>query len=113
MRKGLELCSGDTEFYLEILGDFTQSQIKSELHQYFEGNHFKNYGIRIQGFKNNAYSVGAKKMGDLAYEMEKLSKSMAASEGEDRSKEKSALMEMQQQLFVMYDKVCQVYGEMF
>ncbi|MGN0413214.1 MAG: response regulator [Lachnospiraceae bacterium] len=113
IRKGLELCSGDTDFYLEILGDFVKLQIKSELHQYLEENHFKNYGIRIQGFKNNAYSVGAKKIGDSAYEMEKLSKSMAASEGEDKSKEKSALIEMQQQLFVMYDKVCQVYGEMF
>ena len=110
IRKGLEVCSGDTDFYLELLGDFAKLQVKKELRQYLEENHFKNYTIRVHGFKNNAYSLGANRMGDLAFEMEKLSKSIALSEGEEIENEKAALIEMQQQLFVLYDEVCQVFG---
>ena len=110
IRKGLELCSGDTDFYLELLGDFTKLQVKKELLQYLDENHFKNYAIRVHGFKNNSYSIGAIKIGDLAFEMEKLSKSISLSEGEEKENEKAALLEMQQQLFVLYDEMCQVFG---
>ena len=71
---GLATCSGDEKFYLELLHDFTHLPIREELAEYFHDNDNKNYCIRIHGFKNNAYSVGAIKLGDLAYEMEKISK---------------------------------------
>lgn len=98
---GLNTCSGDVEFYLELLQDFTQLNIKEELEEYLRTDDSKNYCIRIHGFKNNAYSVGAKELGDLAYEMEKMSGKALTGE----------VINMQSNLFAQYDKICCVYKE--
>ena len=98
---GMATCSGDEEFYLELMQDFTRLPIKNELSAYYQENNYKNYCIRIHGFKNSAYSVGAKELGDLAYEMEKLTK-------EELPKE---ILDKQDRLFEQFDKICQVYAE--
>lgn len=56
---------------LELLQDFTELPIREELTEWLKGNDYNNYCIRIHGFKNNAYSVGAKELGDFAFAMEK------------------------------------------
>ncbi len=71
---GFATCCQDEDFYLELLKDFTELSMKEEITKYNQDKDYKNYCIRIHGFKNNAYSIGAKTMGDLAYEMEKLKK---------------------------------------
>ncbi|MBQ7925808.1 MAG: response regulator [Lachnospiraceae bacterium] len=98
---GLKTCSGDAEFYWELLQDFSQLSIKEELNGYWETKDNKNYCIRIHGFKNNAYSIGAMELGDLAYKMEKMS-------GENLPDE---LMSMQMSLFEQYDRICYIYQE--
>lgn len=96
---GLATSCGDEEFYLEILGDFVCLPIKKELQQYWEQQDYHNYCIRIHGFKNNAYSVGLREQGDMAYEMERLTR-------EGFSEEVSVL---QEQLFEKYDAFCIAY----
>ena len=94
--KGIANCGGEEEFYLEIFNDFTELKIKSQLEGYLERMDYKNYCIAIHGFKNNAYSVGATALGDLAYEMEKMTReSMPENIGE-----------YQKKLFEQYDRYC-------
>lgn len=99
LNRGLEFCSGDEEFYLEILSDFVKLPIVEELEKYSEMKDYKNYCIRIHGFKNNAYCVGATEMGDMAYEMEKKSREEFAED----------LPELQRELFEKYRRVCSIY----
>jgi CheY-like chemotaxis protein len=99
---GLATCSGDEEFYLELMYDFVNLDIKKELTLLYEEKDFKNYCIRIHGFKNSAWSVGAKKLGDLAYEMEKGTREGFAED----------ISSMQKQLFEEYNKICGVYNNM-
>ena len=98
---GLATCSGDEEFYLELLQDFSELTIKEDLLEYFHKDDYKNYCIRIHGFKNSAYSIGAKNLGDRAYEMEKITR-------EGITKE---LQELQELLFEEYDRICKGYRE--
>lgn len=97
--KALSLCNGEECFYLELLRDFTELTIKTELEGYVETQDSENYSIRIHGFKNNAYSVGADKLGDLAYKMEQESKDGIT----------EALIKKQEELFGMYAQICETY----
>lgn len=97
---GLNTCSGDAEFYLELFRDFTMLEIREELEKYMKESDAQNYCIRIHGFKNNAYSVGAKQLGELAYEMEKLSANGLT----------EAVNDMQKTLFEQYSRICEVYN---
>ena len=93
---GLATCSGDEDFYLELLQDFTELSIKEELVRFAEKRDSKNYCIRIHGFKNSAYSIGAKALGDLAYEMECMTRECLPAE----------VNALQASLFEQYDKIC-------
>ena len=94
--KGLENCGGEEEFYLEIFDDYTHLPIKTELEELLAKGDFKNYCIAIHGFKSNSYAVGAKALGDLAFEMEKMTR-----EGMPDN-----LAEYQEKLFEQYDRYC-------
>ncbi len=100
-KMGLATCAGDSDFYLELLKDFTELTIRDELNRFLKEEDAKNYCIRVHGFKNNAYSIGAKEIGDLAYELEKLTK--------DNVLDKVA--ELQRHMFELYDSVCRRYNE--
>ncbi|MBE5882902.1 MAG: response regulator [Lachnospiraceae bacterium] len=99
--KALAICSQDENFYLELFKDFTELQIKKELTGYMSDKDYKNYSIRVHGFKNNAYSVGATDLGDLAYELEKLTKSNST----------DGIHTLQTRLFEQYDSICLRYKE--
>ena len=99
--KGLAICSEDVTFYLELFGDFSKLPIKEELEGFLSKGDYNNYRIRIHGFKNNAYSIGAMELGDLAYEMEKNTKGEVYSE----------LPNQQKKLFELYDDICVTYRE--
>ncbi|MBO4982066.1 MAG: response regulator [Lachnospiraceae bacterium] len=101
LEKGLATCSRDVDFYLELLKDFTELTILEELSGYFRESDHKNYCIRIHGFKNNAYSVGATAIGDLAYKMEQSSR-----EGLSET-----LRKMQERLGEQYERICVQYRE--
>ena len=97
---GMSTCMGDTDFYMELLKDFTELPIREELNRFLEEEDAKNYCIRVHGFKNNAYSVGAKEIGDLAYELEKITK-MGAFQG---------VSELQVHMLELYESVCVRYN---
>ena len=80
---------------------YNELSIKEELVQYYADGDFKNYNIRVHGFKNSAYSIGAKALGDLAYEMEKMTAKSFPIEIEM----------MQKHLFGQYDRICRCYKE--
>ncbi len=94
---GLLICGSDVDFYVELFGDFTKLHVKEELTDFLEKRDFKNYSIRIHAFKNNCYSVGAKAIGDIAYEMELCSKTEPTIE---------KLSDLQKKLFEQYEDVC-------
>lgn len=98
---GLTTCVGDKDFYLELLTDFTELPIKDELDRFLKAADSKNYCICVHGFKNNAYSVGAKAIGDLAYELEKITK-----EGTFEQ-----VLQVQTHMFELYDSVCRRFHE--
>lgn len=101
IEKGLATCGYDKTFYMEIFKDFTELPIRSELLKYLLSGDYKNYCIRIHGFKNNAYSIGAVETGDLAYEMEKNSKNGFSEK----------IYDLQNSLFEQYDNICKGYCE--
>jgi len=92
---------GDEEFYLELFQDFSRLPIREELEKYFSASDDKNYCIRIHGFKNNSYSVGAKELGNLAYEMEKITKQGSF----------DGIESMQKELLDEYNRICTTYRE--
>lgn len=96
---GFTTCSGDEAFYMELLQDFIQLPIKEELDGYEKAQDFKNYCIRVHGFKNNAYSVGLREMGDLAYRLEQLTKEVSSAD----------VGELQTELLKQYEEFCRVY----
>lgn len=95
----LKNCVNDEELFLELLQDFSELGIKEELIQFLEEEDFKNYCIRVHGFKNNAYTVGAKELGNLAFEMEQMTKSGMT----------DGIADKQKVLFAEYDRICEAY----
>lgn len=93
---GLSTCCGDMDFYGEIIQDFIALPIKSELTTFLAAQDAPNYCTRVHGFKSNAYSVGAKALGDLAFKMEQLS----------RDNNLTDIPDLQEQLFAQYDHIC-------
>ena len=100
-KMGLSTCMGDADFYLELLNDFSELPIKDELENFFKEEDAHNYCIKVHGFKNNAYSVGAREIGDLAYELEKITKTGNF----------DGALEVQTHMFELYDSVCRRYSD--
>ena len=95
---GMTTCIGDVAFYKELLQDFIVLPIKSELDTFLAAQDAANYCIRVHGFKNNAYSVGAQALGDLAYQLEQLS----------RNNDLDKIPELHSQLFAQYEHICTI-----
>ena len=100
-KTALTYCDNDAGFYVELLQDFTQLPIVEELREQIAKNDHIGYHVRIHGFKNSAYMVGAVELSDLAYEMEKLTKN-GFSDG---------LSEMQKDFTEQYERICAQFRE--
>ena len=94
--KGMMNCGNDEEFYLELVEEFPEMTIKEQLSEYHIKNDYKNYCILVHGFKNNAYTIGAMELGDIAYKVENASREGFGEEFEF----------VQRQLFEKYDELC-------
>ncbi len=99
--KGLEACIDDKEFYIDLLTDYINLNIKAELDEMLKLNDSQNYCIKIHSFKSSSYSIGATQIGDLAYKMEKISREGLNDE----------ITEMQKELFRQYDRICTKINE--
>jgi len=96
---GLTTCRGDEAFYSELINEFVCLPVKKELKEYQQNQDFKNYCICIHGFKSNAYSIGLREQGDMAYELECLTREGFSERVND----------LQEQLFERYDAFCAAY----
>ncbi len=96
---GLSAICHDVGFYLELLKDFAELSVKEELTELLNNGDFENYCIRVHGFKNTAYYMGAMELGDLAYEMETCTKDGFT----------DTIYGLQADLFQQYDRICQEY----
>jgi len=99
--KGLATCVDDEDFYIELFTDFVNLDIKEQLVRFMDAEDHDNYCIRIHGFKNNAYSVGATVLGDISYEMEKISREALTED----------LKKLQTTLFEQFDRICLVFNQ--
>ena len=98
---GMATCGWNEEFYLELLNDFTLLNIKNELTNYYQMGNYNEYCVRVHGFKSSAYSVGAKTVGDFAFEIEK---KINGSFPVD-------IVTLQERLFEQFDKVRKGYTD--
>ncbi len=101
INKGLSICVDDKEFYIEMFTCFVNLPIKEELSSYLAAGNYNDYCIRVHGFKNNAYSIGANALGDLAAKMQDMSKTGLPKE----------IIEAQTSLFEQYDRICDVFNK--
>ncbi|MGN0507478.1 MAG: ATP-binding protein [Lachnospiraceae bacterium] len=67
---GKELCMGNEEFYREILQTFLASHSDTELNRYYEESDFDNYRIKVHAMKTNLANIGAKKVSEMAKQLE-------------------------------------------
>ena len=74
---GLEYCMNDEEFYLEIIGDYTNENKNTELTKYFVAKDWENYRIVIHALKSTSLTIGATDLSGQAKALE-----MAIKEGD-------------------------------
>ncbi len=101
INKGLTVSVGDKAFYIQIFTYFVKLSIKEELSNFLAAEDYENYRIRIHGFKNNAYNIGATLLGDLSAKMQDLSDNRLVEE----------LLSAQETLFEQYDRICDIFGK--
>jgi CheY-like chemotaxis protein len=73
---GLDYCSGDKDFYLELLADYadkSDSKLK-EIQDYFNNKDYKNYEIRVHGVKSTSKLIGAMSLSEKAKQLEDAAK---------------------------------------
>ena len=69
---GMQYCSGDQDFYLELLSDFTteHSEKERELNSYYEKENWQDYRIRIHALKSVAKTIGSSELFEQAKALE-------------------------------------------
>ena len=76
VNEGLRYCSRDMEMYKEILDTYLQLGMENIMNiskLYNDGN-WANYGIQVHSLKSTSLSVGAKKLYEMALNLEKAAK---------------------------------------
>ncbi|MBE5884497.1 MAG: response regulator [Lachnospiraceae bacterium] len=101
INKGLTVSAGDKAFYIQIFSCFVNLPIREELNNFLAADDCENYRIRIHGFKNNAYNIGAVELGDLSARMQDLSNNSLTEE----------IHLAQEMLFEQYNRICDVFGK--
>lgn len=75
VENGLKHSKGDMEIYMELVRIFLKDRHKMELlRQDLTEHNMKDYAILVHALKGNAYTLGADRLADLAYEHEMHSK---------------------------------------
>ncbi len=71
--KALTFCAGDVEFYKEILSDYASSyeEKKKELDSSYDAGDWHDFEIKIHALKGVSKTIGATKLSEKAYELEK------------------------------------------
>ncbi len=77
VEKGLNYCSGDEDFYLEMLQIFySQSEEKrKEIVSLYEAADWENYAIKVHALKSTSLTIGAEQLSEHAKALEQAGKS--------------------------------------
>ena len=69
----LSFCAGDVDFYKELLGDYAEGfeERKSELDDSLKAHDLHEFEIKIHALKSASKTIGAVKLSEDAYELEK------------------------------------------
>lgn len=100
---GLEYCSGEEDFYLEMLDMFCgqYAEKRDELKELYQSANWKDYSIKVHALKSTSLTIGAEELSDCAKKLE------AAGKKEDTEyirKNHDALLDL-------YEKVCRGIGK--
>jgi len=73
---GLELCGGNPEAYLAVLGTFEQTAAESisRIENYAQSRDYKNYVTEVHGLKSSALAIGARGLSEMAHRLEEAGK---------------------------------------
>ncbi|MDD5793235.1 MAG: ATP-binding protein [Clostridiales bacterium] len=76
IKEALSYLNNDYNFYISIVKQYIKESNKylSEIEEFYEQNDLENYSILVHGIKANLKNIGAIKLSELAYELEKYSK---------------------------------------
>ncbi len=69
---GIDYCSGDTEFYDELLADYVSKKDEklSEIQGYYDNGDWATYEIRVHGIKSTSALIGAASLSEKAKSLE-------------------------------------------
>lgn len=95
---GLDYCSGEKDFYMEMLETFLSqyAEKKEEIVSLYEAADWANYAIKVHALKSTSLTIGAEQLSECAKALEKAGKE----EDADYIQENHAL------LLELYDKIC-------
>lgn len=96
---GLDYCSGEEEFYLEMLQMFhdQEAEKRAELIALYEAANWKDYAIKVHALKSTSLTIGA----------EELSKQAKALEQAGKEENVAYIQENHPLLLQMYRKICE------
>lgn len=104
-RSGLQYCSGDREFYVELLTKFAKDATRkeTEINDCFKQEDLKNYGILVHALKSTAKVVGADSLSENARHAETAAKNQDA----------DYIREHHEELIAQYRQVVQCILDVF
>ncbi len=65
VQTGLECCGGEEEFFIEMLGDYTNGGKDQSLAKFFEEEDWGNYEIDVHSLKSTSRMMGLPELGDM------------------------------------------------
>ncbi|MCR4686319.1 MAG: response regulator [Lachnospiraceae bacterium] len=71
---GLRNCAGNKGVYIRVLQTFASSNLLASLEKFYQAGDWANYAVIAHSIKGACNNIGAKKVGEIAYEMEKAGK---------------------------------------
>lgn len=95
---GLDYCSGETDFYLEMLRMFHEQAAdkKAEITALYASANWKDYAVKVHALKSTSLTIGAQQLSECAKALEQAGK---RSDTEYIQKNHPVLL-------AMYDKIC-------
>ncbi len=98
VKLGLDYCSDEEEFYLEMLQMFLEqyTQKRDEINSLYEAANWKDYAIKVHALKSTSLTIGAEQLSDCAKMLEQAGKKEDA----------EYIRENHANLLELYEKVC-------
>ncbi len=98
VKLGLDYCSDEEEFYLEMLQMFLEqyTQKRDEINSLYEAANWKDYAIKVHALKSTSLTIGAEQLSDCAKMLEQAGKKEDA----------EYIQENHADLLELYEKVC-------